>query len=185
LEYQGDGDDKTPATDEHSLPIGKPAPIVPPIPIAEPFIQDTVAQQNIDPELSDSHRTEDETKHIKPMPVRVVNDPLSTRVVEDDELSTFERTTIKFGRWGSIVAAATLLVAGGTGIVFYEQFVEMASQTNLLAIAAKQARIEAKDASIATAKQLFIAQEQVKTAQLQADAAQASVKVIQRQFALT
>lgn len=119
------------------------------------------------------------------MPVRVVNDPLSTRVVEDDELSTFERTTIKFGRWGSIVAAATLLVAGGTGIVFYEQFVEMASQTNLLAIAAKQARIEAKDASIATAKQLFIAQEQVKTAQLQADAAQASVKVIQRQFALT
>ena len=39
------------------------------------------------------------------MPVRVVNNPLSTRDVGDSELSEFERRSIRFSRWSFYVAA--------------------------------------------------------------------------------
>jgi hypothetical protein len=97
------------------------------------------------------------------------------RVIEDDELSTFEQTTIRYAKWGFGAGILTLVVAVITGWIFFDQLKEMASQTDALAIGAKQSRIDAKNAAIATSRQLDIAEKQAR-------AAQDGVKAIQRQM---
>jgi len=104
-----------------------------------------------------------------PVPVRVVNDPLPTRVNEDDELGEFESTTLRYARWGFGLAAFSFVVAVVTVFVFYVQFSEMTKQTDLLSRAARQARTDAKDAGIAVSKQIIIAQQQATAAQEQVD----------------
>jgi hypothetical protein len=96
-----------------------------------------------------------------PLPVGLVNESLLTRVIEDDELTGFERTTLQYAKWGFWAAIITLLVAIGTGRIFFNQFKEMAFQTDISEMVAKQARIDAKNAALVTAKQLDIAQDSV------------------------
>ena len=103
-------------------------------------------------------------------------EPLLVRVIEDDELSSFEERSISFARWGIGIAIFTILIGVGTAIVFWGQFRETWAQTDILAISGRQARRDSAESSINTAKQIAIAQQQ-------ANAAQESVKAIRRQFA--
>ena len=108
------------------------------------------------------------------MPVRVLNIPRSTRDVGDSELSEFERSSIRFSRWSFYVAAVTLAAIIVTAIVFWEQFREMSSQTDILAISARQSRRDSAASSVNAAKQIRVAEQQ-------AQAAQDSIKAIQEQ----
>jgi hypothetical protein len=165
LNQENDANDKTTETDKDSLPIGE-GPLTPPLqqPVTAPP-PSPVIQQNIGPNFPDSVGRGSETENGQPLPVRVVNEPLLTRGTDDNELSTFEHRTLRYARWGFFVAAITLLVVGGTGIVFWGQLREMATQTDLLGISARQARRDSAGASLATGKQIGIAQQQAKAAQ--------------------
>jgi hypothetical protein len=175
LEQAGDSDDKAQKPDKQPLPVGELTPAALPVNRVEPPSRAPILQQDIGTNPPGNPGGGDEANNPDPMPVRVVNDPLLTRVVEDDELGEFEARTLRYARWGFGVAIVTLVLALGTGAVFFGQFSEMANQTDLLGRAARQARTDAKDAGIATAKQLVIAQEQ-------ANAAKDSVKAIQTQM---
>ena len=61
-------------------------------------------------------------------------EPLLVRVIEDDELSSFEERSISFARWGIGIAIFTILIGVGTAIVFWGQFRETWAQTDILAI---------------------------------------------------
>jgi len=74
-----------------------------------------------------------------------------------------------------ILTALTFAVAIGTLVVFYRQFGEMRTQTGILTDQAKQAAADAVEATKRVDRQLKIAKQQ-------ADAAQDSVKAIQRQM---
>lgn len=100
--------------------------------------------------------------------------PIRVEVIKDDDLSNFEKKTVSLGKYGLIVAVASLLAACAAAVFVYQQFKEMAAQTEFLSRAAKQARTDSANSSIAIAEQLKIAQQQAK-------AAQASVQAIQRQ----
>ena len=68
---------------------------------------------------------------------------------------------------------ASVAVSGVVGIFIYRQFKEMAAQTKLLSDSAQQARIDAAQSSLATAKQQAILQGQL-------DQQQAAVRLEQR-----
>jgi hypothetical protein len=91
------------------------------------------------------------------------------------QMSRFERVTISLAIVGTILAL-------GTAVVFYDQFAEMATQTDLLNIAAKQSRRDSAETSIKLEHQLGITQQQATAAQDQVIAARDSVKAIQRQM---
>ena len=177
LNDKSDSNDQTKNPDEHPLPFGKAPSDTPPINPAEPAVPHSNVQQNIGTPPPRDPGASGETGSRNPLPVRVVNDPLFTRVIEDDELSVFEHRTLRFARWGFLVAIVTLLIAIATGLVFYGQFSEMANQTDLLSRAAKQARIDAKDTGIAAAKQLEISRNQAKAAQDSANAIQRQTEI--------
>jgi hypothetical protein len=101
--------------------------------------------------------------------------PLLVRVIEDDDLDAFERKTLKYAKAGFAVGVVTIVLAGLTALIFYGQFKEAASQTDLLQIAAKQARRGSVAAGLR-------AQQEIAVLQAQATAAQDSVKAIQRQM---
>ncbi len=83
-------------------------------------------------------------------------------------MTRFERVTIALAVIGTLLAI-------GTAVVFYDQFGEMAAQTDALNIAARQARRDSAISDTKTQMQLKLATEQTK-------AAQDSVKAIQRQM---
>lgn len=171
LDQQGHDNDKAPAPDKDVVGKASVRPV--PYPFAEPEIPSSIAQQDVGSKLPQHPASG--PKAPKPLPVRVVNDALLTRAIVDDELSTFEKRTLKYARWGFFVAAVTLAVVAVTGIIFWGQLKEMSGQTDLLAIASRQARSDAKDASIAAASQLgFVRQ--------QAQAAEDGVAAIKRQM---
>jgi type II secretory pathway pseudopilin PulG len=104
--------------------------------------------------------------------------PLQVEVIEDDELSRFEGLTIRFGKVGLVISALALLAATLAAYYVFQQFKEMSAQTELLSRAARQARRDSAQASVAVTKQLEIAQ-------LQTSAAQESVEVLRDQLAVT
>lgn len=63
------------------------------------------------------------------------------------------------------ITAIGIVLAAITGVIFYGQFREMISQTDMLDISARQARRDSADSSIATQKQIAIAQQQAASAQ--------------------
>src|SRR5437660_132844 len=144
LEQESNSNDETQQPDKQPLTVGKIPPTAPPVNPIEPLPQSPIVQQDIGTSPPHDPSGYDETENRNPMPVTVVNDPLLTRVIEDDALGVFERTTLRYARF--LVAAITLLVVVGTAVVFWDQFREMSNQTDLLAIAATQARRDAKDA---------------------------------------
>jgi hypothetical protein len=147
------------------LPIGESSPTAQEKPSIDPGVI-TKRQENVDSRNRQGDSDNNQGKTREPLPVRVI---------EDDELSKFELATIRFGRYGIGIAVATFLVACVSGYFFYGQFQQAANQTDLLGIAARQARIEAKDNRISTKQQLEFAQQQTQ-------AAQDAVKAVQRQM---
>jgi hypothetical protein len=83
-------------------------------------------------------------------------------------MTRFERVTIGLAFLGTLLAIVS-------AVLFYDQFREMATQSDMLDIGARQARRDSAIADIKTQAQLKLAGHQVK-------AAQDSVKAIQRQM---
>jgi hypothetical protein len=97
--------------------------------------------------------------------------------VKDDTLSSFERKTVIFAKWGILVAFLSLVAASVAGYYVFQQFQEMAMQTNILNGEAGRARRDAKDTGIATAQQLALSRQQVSAAQ---DANRETVELFKR-----
>jgi hypothetical protein len=151
--------------DDNSLPVGKiPAQEspqnsttqTPPIP---------VGQQDVGSAPPGAAANNQQAQHPNPLPVFVTNESLNARVVEDNELSEFERRTINFARAGFGLALFTLAVAIFTGWVFYGQLNELSEQTNVAEFNAKKARLEASASDRTAAKQLELAQKSVEAIQ--------------------
>lgn len=96
-------------------------------------------------------------------------------VVKDESLSGFERRTILLGRAGFWVAVITIGLGVVTAVIFWNQFREMAGQTDMLSISAKQARRDSAESDLR-------AQQQIAALQAQVNATQESIKAIRRQF---
>jgi hypothetical protein len=94
---------------------------------------------------------------------------------ERKELGEFERLSLRWARLNAVFVGLTLIAITGTAVVFWDQFKEMSSQTDLLAISARQARRDSAESSVNASKQLAIAHQQ-------ADAAEKGVKAIQTQM---
>lgn len=94
---------------------------------------------------------------------------------ERKKFGEFERLSLRWARANAVFVGLTLVAITGTAVVFWDQFKEMAAQTDQLTISARQARRDSAEGSIATAKQLAAAQQQTK-------AAQDSVGAIKRQM---
>jgi len=163
LDQASDSHDETQGTNEGSLPVRES--------VSSPA---SIVQQSAGAIPPDETRADSQTDGHEIMPVRVVNLPLTTQDVGDRELSEFERWSIRFARWSFFVATVTLAAIIVTAGVFWEQFKEMSSQTNILAISARQSRRDSAASSVNAAKQIKIAEQQ-------AAAAQDSVKAIQEQ----
>jgi cell division protein FtsL len=133
--------------------------------------------------MSEQDRPEDETENTSQQgdpstaPVEAVHSEADedsadteTQVIKDASkpMTRFERVTIGLAIVGTLLAI-------GTAVIFHNQFKEMAGQTDLLNIAAKQARRDSASADAKTQQALDLARKQT-------DAAQKSVKAIQRQM---
>lgn len=99
---------------------------------------------------------------------------------ERKELKDFERLSLRWARINAIFVGFTLVAIVGTAVVFWQQFKEMASQTNLLGISARQARRDSAESSANAIKQLAIAQRQAKAAQNSVEAIQTQMRQDQR-----
>ncbi len=86
---------------------------------------------------------------------------MAVRIIEDDELSSFEQKTVKFGRWGLVITAFSFLAASAAAYFVYQQFAEMNVQTGIISATAERARIDSNEAAKATAIQLKALQDQV------------------------
>jgi hypothetical protein len=150
----GKPDAKEGATDTNkdSLPVGESASTALPIDAPKPIVPETRAKQDI--------RT-DPTDNTSQKNVGKPHEPLLVRVVEDDELNSFEQKTVLFGKWGVGVAALSLLAASVAGFYVFQQFREMSAQTDLASRAARQARIDAAASGRDFAKQIGMLQAQI------------------------
>jgi hypothetical protein len=161
LNEASSADDKPEQRKEQSLPLSQtPAKSTLEAPAKPPGGQQDIA---IPPANNPSRDAQGDDLHVAP--VRIVNDPLRTREVREEELGKFERTTLLYAKSTFVVTFLTLIAIVGTAIVFWDQFQEMAAQTDILAISTRQARRDSAEASIATAKQLSIATSQLRHTQ--------------------
>lgn len=106
------------------------------------------------------------------------NEPFRVAIVENNELSIFEKKTVLLGKLGLVIAGVSLLAACLAAFLIFQQFKEMAAQTNLLNIQIRQAREDSANSSVATAKQLEALQGQL-------DAARHSAGIAAQQLDLT
>ncbi len=165
---EGNTPDEAPKGDNGALPVTEPVSAHPQIEPLASIRPDTsrgelaarLAQQKPAGELDSI------PKPPEPPPV-----PIS----KDDGLSAFERKTIQYGKFGILVAFLALGAACATGYFIYEQFAAAEEANELAGIVAKKARFDSAAASLATTEQLRIAQ-------LQANAAQNSIAVVAKQM---
>jgi hypothetical protein len=160
MEGKSHGNDGAPAGNAHPLPVGEAAPAPATVAAVNPPAPAAV-QQNVSTDSQDKQRC---TK------IQNCDAPLSVRVIKDNELSSFERITVRYGYWGIVFAFVSLVIAIYAADCVFQQFKEMAAQTELLSRGATQARRDSAEASVTTTKQLQIAQEQVKAAEESVDA---------------
>ncbi len=101
--------------------------------------------------------------------------------IHNDSQQTPEKSEQKWFRnpdWYMVAVTVLILVVGAwTAVIFHGQWTEMANQTKLLNEQAKQAALDSIEAAKKVERQLDITERQ-------ANAAQASVKAIQRQMRL-
>jgi hypothetical protein len=108
------------------------------------------------------------------------NHPIMVRAIEDDDLTSFEKKTVRIGKWGVGVAAASLLAAIVAGMGVWLQFGEMSKQTGILAAAFEKQKQDSVENAKTTAKQLKILQDQVVAAQGSAGAIQKQSRTAER-----
>lgn len=159
LDTQNNSPEESQRPDQEPLSLGKtPASTVPQEPLKSttesPALKENIAAEPAEPP-PDNH--------------------------ENEDMHDFESLTLRWARINAIFVGGTLFAIVITAIVFWGQWNEMAHQTDLLNIAARQARRDSAESSITTQKQLAIAQQQVSNAERQAKAAQDSAIAIQRQ----
>ena len=106
--------------------------------------------------------------------------PVRVEIVDSEKLSQFEKKTIRVGFGGVVIAALSLLAASGAAELIFQQFKEMAAQTELLSRAEKQARRDSAEASITAAKQLSIAHQQATAAQQEVSAVSLQMRMDER-----
>lgn len=151
LDTEPNCDDGTQHGKEHTLPVTGETPtqssIQPSNPVVPPSPENRVATDP-DEQPRQSRKVE-------------VQEPLPIHIVKDDELSQFERKTVFFGFWSIVIASVSLIAAISAAFFIYQQFKEMASQTNLAGIAARQARVDSKESSKQFQHQLALLQSQV------------------------
>jgi hypothetical protein len=142
------------ATDpnENSLPIGESAPTALPVEPAKPDIPETVTKKYVSTYPSGDGGQQDVEKYREPFLVSVIKDGTPT---------PFEQVTLRYGKWGLVIAGVSLFAACVAAIFVFQQFKEMAAQTELLNRAAHQSRKDSQDSSIATGKQLAVLQGQL------------------------
>jgi hypothetical protein len=145
MEDQESSENRGPHPDEDPLPVGRLPSADSPIEPVAPSPTSPVAQQNIAPTPPDN-----QANNPNPLQVSVVNESLTVRAIEDDELSNFERRTLNYARAGLIIAVITFVIAFLTGWIFLNQLKEFSEQTDVLELGAKQARIDAKNAAVVT-----------------------------------
>ncbi len=136
------------------IPIANSVPSAPPMPSTEPLLPSSVkhtAPENPDQQIGQSRTGNGPSG---PSPVLV-------RIIEDDELSLFERRTVTFGGVGILIAAFSAIAASAAAYFVFQQFKEMADQTELLSRSAEQARKDSKESGAATARQLSLLQGQL------------------------
>lgn len=165
MEANSDSQKDAQQGDKNPLPVSHPAPAQPP----EPTVNRAAP-----PEIQQNVGTDPQAKKGEQKP-REDRGPLPIRVIEDDELSTFERRTVRLGYWGVVIGSLSLLAACVAGFLVYHQWWEMNSQTGYMNRAAIEARID-------SAKNTLIVQQQLKIAQDQATAAQKQVSAVTRQM---
>jgi hypothetical protein len=137
---------------QKALPVGETLPIPPPV---EP-IPPTTTQRQLSAQL---HQASSDSKK------KGKYSPLLVRVVEDDELNSFEKKTVTFGMVGLLIAFLSFVAASAAGYFVFQQFKEMADQTELLSRAAQQSRKDSADSAITTAKQITILKGQLEQQQ--------------------
>jgi hypothetical protein len=145
------GNDGAPQGDTRILPVGEttpePLPKVAVNPPAPPPVE-----QNISTDLQNESGTEE---------MEDEREPFSIRIIKDDELSTFERQTVRLGFWGVMASFLSLGAASVAAYVVFQQFKEMSAQTELLNRGARQARIDSANSAASTANQLRVLQDQL------------------------
>jgi hypothetical protein len=146
------GDHEAAEGKEHALPVGEPAPAVSLIEPIQPTIPAPLPELEIPAEPQQPPN---------PPSGRGPREPLDIRIVGDNEPKETERQTVAWTRRGVIVAFLALVVASGGGWLVYQQFKEMAAQTDLLDTAARQARVDSNESSKTTSKQLALLQDQL------------------------
>jgi len=146
--------DETGKGDENPLPVAKPVPTQPTIePVApvEPIVpRGELTAQPAQPAQPQA------TGEPDPVP-----EPLLVRIIEDDELSTVERKTIRYGKLGIFVAFLAFVAGCVTGYFIWKQFGEMAKQTSILAASFEKQKQDSADAAITTKQQIQLLQWQL------------------------
>ena len=163
-------DDPRPKGNEHSFPADKPVPITPSVDPIDP-VRPLPTPDAIERKLDPTSGQPDQPKG---------NSPLFARAKGDGGLSSFERMTVGLGKWGLVIAALSLFAASVAAYLVFQQFKEMAAQTEVLSRAALQSRKDSAESSIATEKQLAALQAQITAAQNGASALQGQMKEAQR-----
>ncbi|MGA2051483.1 MAG: hypothetical protein ABSG96_27775 [Terracidiphilus sp.] len=150
MNSRAEGENATPVPNDHPLPVAEikpsPLPVEPADPPAPPAIQNRVAADPVQ-----GKRGEEELHSVPP--------PLGKDV--NNELSLFERKTVFFGYWGIVFGFVSLVLAAGAAFFVFQQFKEMAAQTELLNRGARQARVDSANSSVVTAEQLAILEKQL------------------------
>jgi hypothetical protein len=149
VDENGHSADSTQQGDQSHLPIHKAAPPDAAVSAADSIVA-APAQQKVTVELLDEPRADEGTP-----------DPLRVRVVKDDDLSSFESKTIKYAKWGVLIAGLSLAAAIAAAIVFYFQFKEMSKQTGILAESLTKQKEDSAAAAITTGQQLKLLQSQL------------------------
>jgi hypothetical protein len=152
LDNEPHANDGAANTNQDPLPLGESVSAALPVELPKPIVSYPIVKQDI-PSSPPNDASRRDAKKPK--------EPLQIRIVEDDELNSFEKKTIRFGTAGIVVAGLSLIAACLAAFFIFQQFKEMAAQTDLSSRSAKQARVDAKDSGIATAKQLAILQGQL------------------------
>jgi len=151
VDTDGDNEYSTPAGKEYSLPISEIASTNPAMKPADPIVP-AATQQHVAGNLEKDTKKGEMTRN---------NQPIRVEIIREDELSKFEGKTVRFGKWGLVIASLSLIAAVAAAIFVWEQFVEMAGQTDILAMDARRARDDSAAASVATSKQLWLFQRQL------------------------
>lgn len=141
---------------ENPLSVGEPAPAN----ASEETTSDVVSK-SIKDEISRQLAEKDAEDSQKPK-----EKPLSVRLVKDGTLTFFEEKTVRFGKYGAVIAALSLIAAGVAAYFVYQQFAEMNLQSSILSASALRARIDSNESSKATSKQMEALQTQIDNTQV-------------------